>query len=103
MPAAAHIAEPPPHPGPPNGQASGNDTCHITYQMIERGLRQDPNQATHPRAPAITPAPTRILRLLGVLRALMTFGNLLAATLNATPALKPSAPSAAASAPSISP
>ena len=85
MPATAHIAEPPPSPGPPHGQAAAPVFCRITYQMIGRGLAHKPDPAIDPRAPAIAPAPTRILRLLGVLRALITFGNHLAATLNASP------------------
>jgi hypothetical protein len=53
--------------------------------MIERSLAHKPDPATDPRAPAIAPAPTRILRLLGVVRALITFGNHVAATLKANP------------------
>ena len=48
----------------------------------------DPRQdqaAADPRAPAIAPAPTRILHLLGVVRALIAFGNHLAETLRANP------------------
>ena len=61
MPAPALIAEPPTLPDPP------------------------PGPAADPRALAIAPAPTRILRLLGVVRALITFGNHLAETLRANP------------------
>ena len=81
MTAPAHIAEPPPNPDPSQDLV----TCHITYRIIDQALRQQPDPATDPRAPAIAPAPTRILRLLGVLRVLITFGTHLAATLKANP------------------
>ncbi len=61
--------------------------------VTDPALTAEPTLRPHPRqdrgidpvAPAIAPAPTRILRLLGVLRVLITFGNHLAVTLQANP------------------
>ena len=79
--APALLAELPPSPDPTQGPV----ICHITYQMMEQALAHARDPVTDPRAPAIAPAPTRILHLLGVVRALIAFGNQLAATLRANP------------------
>ncbi len=61
----------------------------VTAQALtaEPTLRPHPRQdrGIDPIAPAIAPAPTRIIRLLGVLRVLITFGNHLAVILKANP------------------